>query len=118
MLKTRLLKFILILAIVLLLTLFQNVTLAQSTSQLSSRISRLESENSLLRSRIGRLESQLSNIGRASDIEIPDVPSQSTAGGSTLSSDPMFNNLATLVIELRDRIIDLENRVSELAPPR
>lgn len=107
-------KPLLILALVLLLFVgFQETVAAQSTAQLSSRISRLESENSVLRSRLSRLESQVARVGRASGVAIPDQPP--IAADSALADDPMFDRLATLVIELRDRIIVLENQVAELA---
>jgi hypothetical protein len=83
---------------------------AQSTSQLEMRLSRLESENTLLKSRVSRLESAGSD---ASSSSLPDSPSitPSDASSSTLADDPVFKRLATLVIELRERIIALETRL-------
>jgi hypothetical protein len=101
---------VIVLAVMLFLTVLQGITPAQSTSQLSSRISRLESENSLLRSRLGRIESRLSQVGQLPDLDIPESTPQ-ISGESPLATDPMFTRLATLVIELRERIIALETRL-------
>lgn len=83
-------------------------TLAQLPSSVSTRISRLESENSTLRSRVNRLESDIARLGRASGVELSPPPSSTTG---TPAADPMFDRLATLVIELRERIIALEAQV-------
>lgn len=85
---------------------------AQSTSQLDARLSRLESANTLLQSRISRLESSLSGASTSRNITLPEAPSVSApaASGSALAEDPVFKRLATLVIELRERIIALEAR--------
>ncbi|MBD3885088.1 hypothetical protein IFO70_25485 [Phormidium tenue FACHB-886] len=84
---------------------------AQSTSQLDARLSRLESANTLLQSRISRLESSLSGASSSRNIT-PEAPSVGApaASGSALADDPVFKRLATLVIELRERIIALEAR--------
>ncbi|NJL22374.1 MAG: hypothetical protein HC895_18680 [Leptolyngbyaceae cyanobacterium SM1_3_5] len=87
---------------------------AQSVTQLSSQISRLEAQNTLLQSRLSRLEAA---IGRVDNRPLPNVPPPSVpAGTSALASDPMFNRLATLAIELRDRIIVLEDRLGIRRP--
>lgn len=107
---------------ILVLTLFlifgwQTLTLAQSSNAfLTSRISRLESENSSLRSRISRLEGDIARI--SSSIGLNYTYSSSPEAGdppiAPPSSDPMFDRLATLAIELRDRIITLEDQVADL----
>jgi uncharacterized protein YceH (UPF0502 family) len=95
--------------------LLQTLSPAQSTARLESRISRLESQNTLLRSRVNRLENDISQLSRATGITIspPLSQEQEAAPPSTLSDDPMFDRLATLVIELRDRIIALEERLEQ-----
>jgi uncharacterized protein YceH (UPF0502 family) len=106
---------------ILVLTLFlifgwQTLTPAQSSNSfLTSRISRLESENSSLRSRISRLESDIARI--SSSIGLNYTYSSPESGDPPVappSSDPMFDRLATLAIELRDRIITLEDQVADL----
>jgi len=93
--------------------------MAQSLSSLQSRIFRLESENAQLRSRFSRLEGELSRLGGRlpsptprSNIPAPVVPPR--ANQQVSSSDPMFQRLATLVIELKERINALEEQVAEL----
>ncbi|WAL59536.1 hypothetical protein [Thermocoleostomius sinensis] len=104
---------LLALALVLLLS-WQTIATAQDTSFLSSRVSRVESETSALRSRLSQLESQVSRlssnagIGYATPSEV-DIPQPSVS-----SSDPMFDRLATLAIELKERIVVLEEQVADL----
>ena len=81
---------------------------AQSTSQLDARVSRLESENTLLRSRISRLETGQSRPSSGSSAPAIPPSARSDQPTSTLADDPVFKRLATLVIELRERIIALE----------
>jgi outer membrane murein-binding lipoprotein Lpp len=95
----------------------QTIAFSQDNTFLTSRISRLESENSTLRSRISRLESDVSRIGSTIGLNYTysSTPESGVATASPSSAaDPMFDRLATLVIELRDRIITLENQVAEL----
>lgn len=97
-----------IVAIALLLSLLQAPTFAQS-SGLDARVNRLESENSSLRSRIGRLESQIDRVSRGAGVSVPTAPPLDSDPRTTaLAEDPTFRRLATLVIELRDRIEVLE----------
>ncbi|NEP13042.1 MAG: hypothetical protein F6K14_23120 [Symploca sp. SIO2C1] len=91
------------------------LTMAQSLSSLESRIFRLESENAQLRSRLNRLEGELSRSpfpNQRSNLPTPVVPPR--ANQQVLPSDPMFQRLATLVIELKERINVLEEQVTEL----
>ncbi|HBB34927.1 MAG TPA: hypothetical protein DDZ80_06815 [Cyanobacteria bacterium UBA8803] len=103
-------------------TILPRLTLAQSSAVLESRISRLESENFQLRSQISRIESQLSALSGRSLPQSP-TPNQPAppvtprTSRQALSSDPMFDRLATLVIELKERIQVLEQQVAELKRP-
>ncbi|MDB9529280.1 hypothetical protein PN498_25025 [Oscillatoria sp. CS-180] len=90
-------------------------TIAVSTAQtnsirLESRIDQLESELSRVRSQITRLESQINNPGR------PVAPVESTALPNELSLEEQFDNLATLAIELKLDVRELQERVSQLEP--
>lgn len=116
---------ILCLALVFALLILSSRTLAQSSSALESRISRLETDNFQMRSLISRIESQLSAVsGRSLPPQnpsstrplAPSVPPRVNRQAS--SSDPMFNRLATLVIELKERIQALEAQVAELKRQR
>ncbi|NJR40674.1 MAG: hypothetical protein HC781_19895 [Leptolyngbyaceae cyanobacterium CSU_1_4] len=98
---------------------WQSVTPAQSTTQLESRISRIELENTTLRSRISQLESQVSRLSSGAGVEFsPAVPDRSPAATSPLADDPTFKRLATLVIELKERVVEVENQVAAIAPSR
>lgn len=104
------------LAIIFAFVILSSRTLAQSSLALESRVSALESENFQMRSQISQIESQLATLsGRSSPSPIR-VPSQtpSRTNRQASSSDPMFNRLATLVIELKERVQTLETQVAEL----
>lgn len=84
-------------------------TVAQS-SLLDSRVSRLEADIFQLRSQINQLQAQ---SGRNNPI--PNRPATTTPRiNNRRSSDPMFDRLATLVIELKERIQVLEAQVAQL----
>ena len=95
---------------------WQTLTSAQNPSFLTSRVSRLETENSSLRSRLNRLESDVSRISSSIGLNYTysSPPESGSAAVAPPSSDPMFDRLATLAIELRERIIILEEQVAEL----
>jgi uncharacterized protein YceH (UPF0502 family) len=107
---------IICLALFVTLTVLSRHTLAQSSFALESRVSALEAENFQLRSQINRIESQLGSLGRQSPPDPIRVSAQapSRANQQVSSSDPMFKRLATLVIELKERIQALEAQVAEL----
>jgi len=77
---------------------------------LESRLSRLEAEVFQLRSRLSNLESQISRVDRSAPS--PSLPSlrQQTINPSS----EMFDRLATLVIELKERVQTLEAKVFQL----
>jgi uncharacterized protein YceH (UPF0502 family) len=102
-------------ALALLLTCLSAPLLAQTSSQLGSRVSRLESENTTLRSRVSQLEnaiSRLSQGGGGGQIQIE--PDPEVAPPTTQSNDPMFDRLATLVVETKQQVLALEERVAAL----
>ncbi|GAB4174528.1 MAG: hypothetical protein Fur006_04390 [Coleofasciculaceae cyanobacterium] len=119
---------IICLALFVVFALLPRLTLAQSPPFLESRIARLESENFQLRSQLNRIESQLAQLtgqSTASRRETPSLPqkpspnpsasqSRSRTNRSALSSDPMFERLATLVIELKERVQTLEAQVAQM----
>ncbi|MEL6137006.1 MAG: hypothetical protein AAFQ61_10055 [Cyanobacteria bacterium J06626_23] len=81
------------------------------TSFLTSRVNQLESRLSSLSSQLSQLQSQVARLsGR------PASPPQSAPQptNNTPSLEAQFDNLAILTIELRDQIIALETRVTEL----
>jgi uncharacterized coiled-coil protein SlyX len=104
------------LAVLLLLLPLQSSAIAQSVSGLSARLSRLESQNTTLRAQVSQLSSQVSRLSNAAGIRFaqPVPPSNSRPGQGTLSSDPMFDRLATLAIEQKERMDRLEARLNAL----
>jgi hypothetical protein len=98
---------------------WQSVAPAQSTTQLESRLSRIELENTALRSRIGQLESQVSRLSANAGVDFsPTAADRPVSAVSSLADDPTFKRLATLVIELKERVIAVENQVTTIAPAR
>ncbi|MGB3199760.1 MAG: hypothetical protein WBA99_02590 [Nodosilinea sp.] len=82
---------------------------AQSEARIDSRLNRLESELGRLRTQVRQLDSQLS---------IPNRPAPSLPPITPPVSDPslaeQFDNLATLTIELKQQVRQLETRVTQL----
>jgi len=89
---------------------------AQSTAQLESRLSRLESDNYQLRTELSRLESQIYNLSR-SGARLPE-PSRSVAPTvpppRPAATTPIVDRLATLLIELKERVTNVEARMTRL----
>ncbi|MEW5858844.1 MAG: hypothetical protein AB1861_15880 [Cyanobacteriota bacterium] len=111
---------LLCLAIMLGIALLPKQTLAQETSYLESRISRLEAETYQLRSQINQLQSQVLGLNQSTqrtDSTKP-APPIGPRGNRPASADPMFDRLATLAIELKQRINKLEAQVTELQKQR
>lgn len=113
----------LILAVFCTLALFlllqRSFTPAFASPALASRISRLEAANLQLRLQVNRLESQVSRLTaresqprRNVQPELPSAPASPSV--STPEENPLFKQLATLVIELKERVTELEQRVDQL----
>lgn len=111
---------VLAIALIFAFTILSSRTVAQSSAALESRISRVESDNFQLRSQIANLESQVATLKgqSASQTPIPIRPQAPPVSPRTnrqiTSSDPMFDRLATLVIELKQRVQALEAQVAQL----
>lgn len=107
------------LVLILLLTVLSGCTSAQATSDMfESRISRLEVDNYQWRSQLNQIQSQLNAISqsqnRIAQGNRTAPPSFPQGNKPRLSNDPMFDRLATLVIELKQRISKLEVQVTDL----
>lgn len=98
----------LVLGVLLWLGLGQYVE-AQSEARIDSRLNRLESDLGRLRSQVRQLESQLSIPTRPA----PSLPPL-TPPVAEPSLDEQFDNLATLAIELKQQVRQLETRVTQL----
>ena len=104
------------LSLILVVVIMAPLTLAQETSYLESRISRLEAENYQMRSLITQLDAQVDALQQSgASRRSPTVPSITR---TTPSSDPMFDRLATLVVELKQRVQALETQVAQLKQQR
>ncbi|NEP01740.1 MAG: hypothetical protein F6K58_24415 [Symploca sp. SIO2E9] len=109
------------LTFILLVLLSRSFTPASASQILNTRIARLESENVQLRSRISRLESRINRVTgsesrreRVSQRQGSSSMPPSRASSSLIGDDPMFKRLATLVIELKERVVELESRLDEV----
>ncbi|MBV6623384.1 MAG: hypothetical protein KI793_10670 [Rivularia sp. (in: Bacteria)] len=80
-----------------------------------SRLNNLESDFYRLESQVNRIETQLNRVG-ASGQKIPNQPLSQPRRRrlSQRQRDKMFDRLATLVIELKQDIQQLQKRVSQL----
>jgi hypothetical protein len=104
-------KLLLIMLLGLLLWLgIDSYGIAQNEARLESRLNRLESELGRLRSQISRVEYQLAIPNR------PTAPPQPSPPPALLepSLEEQFDNLATLAIELKQQVRQLERRVGQL----
>lgn len=90
---------------------------AQSTAQLESRLSRLESENYQLRAELNRLESQIYSLSR-SGTRLPEpsrsAPPTVTPPRPSAANTPILERLATLLVELKERVTNVEARMARL----
>jgi outer membrane murein-binding lipoprotein Lpp len=117
--KTRLIVIVLILGLILLV----------SKPVSSQSITGINAEISGLRSRINRLESEVRNIRPGNFNSAPGIPKTSPETEANPDnfnnppavndqaigrSDPLFERLATLLIELKEDVNNLENRVDIL----
>lgn len=86
----------------------------ESYTYLTSRVSRLENDNNALSARIAQLENAVSRLGGTGFDN--SLPSGDATGipNTPCSADPLFDRLATLAIELKERITTLEAQVADL----
>ncbi|MEH1781670.1 MAG: hypothetical protein V7L26_21660 [Nostoc sp.] len=86
-----------------------------SSQQVESRINNLEADFNRVESRLNQIESQLGKTRHSPSSITTLTPRQSTGYRGNLSQqDPMFDRLATLVIELKQQVNKLEARVAKL----
>ena len=89
------------------------------SQQVESRLNALELDFRNLELRINQLESQLNQTRRGVSPRTPATSTPTNRGRNQpqLSREQMFDRLATLVIELKQQVNQLEARVSKLEPP-
>lgn len=90
---------------------------ASANTQLEFRVRQVESQLSRLENQVNRLSAAQSSPNPIIPVE-PDEAEGNTIESegrqSWISGDPMFDRLATLVIELKQDIQDLQQRVQQL----
>ncbi|MCF4965753.1 hypothetical protein [Nostoc sp. CMAA1605] len=101
-----------LLVVIIWLGLLSNPARSQ---QVESRINNLQADLNRVESRLSQIESRL-NQGRpaASPRTTITVPPGSRRNLSQSEREKMFDNLATLVVELKQQVTKLETRVSQL----
>lgn len=87
-----------------------------SSQQIESRFYNLEADFNRLEARVNQIEARLGQTGRVPS-GVPATPPSSSGSRRTVSPqqrDQMFDRLATLVIELKQQVNQLEARVGKL----
>lgn len=97
-----------------------------STTVFGQSATSLNAEISSLRSRVNRLESEVRRLGRSSNLpnnrttnpprsNSPSNSPPSTIDGNLIGkSDPLFERFATLLIELKEDVRDLNQRLTDV----
>ncbi|MGB3656112.1 MAG: hypothetical protein WBA41_33530, partial [Rivularia sp. (in: cyanobacteria)] len=81
---------------------------------LESRFNNLESQFYRLESQVNRIETQLNRVASSPQIPNNPLPQRSPRRLSQQQRDKMFDRLATLLIELKQDVKELQKRVSQL----
>jgi outer membrane murein-binding lipoprotein Lpp len=112
--KIRVLGIAVALAIIIWAGLFSNTA---SSQQIESRLNNLQADFNRVEARLNQIESRLNQTPRSSTSRTTLTPPQSTGSRRNISQserDRMFDRLATLVIELKQQVNTLEQRVIKL----
>lgn len=88
--------------------------IAQTSINLESRISQLESTTYNLRSQISQLSAQVNSLGGATRTPPTPPSTLSTRSPRISSGDPQFDRLATLVVELKERMDAIDTRLTQV----
>ena len=104
---------VILLAIAVILLTWQTITPAQ-INQSDLRVSRLESELLSLRNRMSQLEAAIGRTSQPSGGGSLSAPSLPSPAVDAYPTPAMFDRLATLVIELRERVNTIDARLREV----
>jgi outer membrane murein-binding lipoprotein Lpp len=107
----RRLLFAVSLVIVIWMGLLSN---SASSQQVESRINNLEADFNRVESRLSRIEAQLGQTRQSPSPRTTLTPRSPGTRRNLSQSDAMFDRLATLVVELKQQVNKLEERVSKL----
>jgi len=101
-----------VLVMIISIGLFPNTA---SSQQVESRLNNLEADFNRVESRLNQLEGQLGQGRQSPSPRTTLTPRQSTGSRGNISQqDRMFDRLATLVVELKQQVNKLEERVSKI----
>jgi exonuclease VII small subunit len=104
--------------LMLLLGLWQHAAVPQSLSAVGVRVSNLESQVYQLRSEVSQLNNAVRSLNRGNapaPISVPPLPTAPPRPVQpALTNQQMFDRLATLVIELKERMNDVEARLAKI----
>ena len=111
MLKTT--QLLLVIIILLIVILIQQINPVSASVE-----NRLRGEINRLQARVSRLESAVTNLRQGSNNNNNSPPLNSSpqiVDGEIIGrSDPLFERLSILVIELKERVMGLEKRMNQL----
>ena len=111
-----------LLSVILLTILISLMIISSNPIPVASQsITGINAEISSLRSRVNRLESEIRRIGRPSNLPNTrptnppsNIPPATIDGNLVGRSDPLFERFATLLIELKEDVRDLNTRLTEV----
>jgi outer membrane murein-binding lipoprotein Lpp len=110
--KIKLLGLTLALAIIIWAGLFSTTA---SSQQIESRLNNLRADFSRMESRLNQIESQIGITRQYPNSRTSITVPQSTRRNlSPQERDQMFDRLATLVVELKEQVNTLEQRIAKL----
>jgi small-conductance mechanosensitive channel len=89
---------------------------ASDSARLEARINRLESSLGRLQTQVSRMQSQLSLPQQPTTPPLPAIPPSPYAADPSI--EEQFDNLATLTIELKLEVQELQERVAQLEASR
>ena len=111
MLKTT--QLLLVIIILLIVIFIQQINPVSASVE-----NRLRGEINCLQARVSRLESAVTNLRQGSNNNNNSPPLNSSpqiVDGEIIGrSDPLFERLSTLVIDLKERVMGLEKRMNQL----
>ncbi|CCQ62526.1 hypothetical protein [Crocosphaera watsonii] len=104
--------------LLVIITLLIVIFIQQINPVSASVENRLRGEINRLQARVSRLESAVTNLRQGSNNNNNSPPLNSSpqiVDGEIIGrSDPLFERLSTLVIELKERVMGLEKRMNQL----
>lgn len=85
-----------------------------ASQQIESRFNNLQADFNRVQSRLSRVESQLNQVSQCPSQRMTLTPPQGNAERNLSQSEEMFDRLATLVVELKQQVNELEKKVSRI----